>query len=77
MKVYELMNQLKGTEATKEQIASWQYMNRICPVQLTAEELEIEKKFPEALSEIAEKLCSMNECGHECLDKFLESEVGP
>ena len=31
MKVWEKINELKGTDSTKEQIFNWAYMNRIAP----------------------------------------------
>lgn len=33
MKVWEKCNEVKGTNATKDEIANWAYENRICPLQ--------------------------------------------
>ena len=78
MKVWEICNQVKGTAATKEQIALWAYMNRICPVMFwDGLELGKDEKLPREMIDVANKLCKENKCGTECLDKFLESEVQP
>ncbi|MBQ7097761.1 MAG: hypothetical protein IJN96_06745 [Clostridia bacterium] len=74
MQVWEKINNLKGTNASKEQIASWAYSNKICPVEF-ADELELDCEYPSELTEISNKLCDNNTCGFECLTKFLESEV--
>lgn len=75
MKVWELCNKLKDTDSTKEQIANWSYMNRICPIDFE-EGLELgEGKFPAQITEIARTICAASNCDAECLDKFLESEV--
>lgn len=77
MKVYELMNQLKGTDATVDQIKSWSYMNRVSPCILD-EGLDLDEgvEYPEVLRKTQEKIC--NECGHDCykcLDTFFIAEV--
>ena len=74
MKVWEKCNQLKGTTSSKEQIASWAYMNRICPTDFKWG-LELEVEYPEEMSTIADKTCAESKCNHECLDKFLDSEM--
>lgn len=75
MKVWEWCNKVKGTDATKEQIAKWSYMNRICPIEFE-QGLELkEGKFPAQTAEIAQAICAASKCDAECLDKFLESEV--
>lgn len=74
MKVWEKINELKGTTASKDQIASWAYTNKICPRDFS-EELELDCEYPKELEAISCKLCDKNSCGYECLDEFLESEV--
>jgi len=47
MKVFEKINQLKGTTSTLEQIANWFYMNRIYPYDVVYNDaLELGKDFP-------------------------------
>jgi len=79
MKVWEKCKELKGADADKKQIASWAYMNRICPCMFDAESLELDKGevFPTEISKIAHVICNDRgmKCGTECLDEFLESEV--
>lgn len=64
MKIWELCNKVKGTNATKETIANWAYMNRICPLETTQslkqqvrEEVveEIKEKFS---AEVRNHFCS-------------------
>ena len=74
MQVWETINKLKGTTASKEQIASWAYNNKICPIEFEYE-LELDCEYPSELTKISSKLCKKNNCGFECLKKFLESEV--
>lgn len=74
MQVWERINKLKGTTASKEQIANWAYMNKICPIEF-GDELELDCEYPSELTEISNKLCDKNTCGFKCLTKFLESEV--
>jgi hypothetical protein len=75
MKVWEICNKLKGTESSKEQIAAWAYINRICPV-IFKEGLEV-NNYPKKMKKLAIELCSKENCGNDCLDKFLESELEP
>jgi hypothetical protein len=72
MKVYEKINQLKETNASIEQISSWAYMNRICPLNF-GEGLELDCEYPKELQAIAEKCCSEYTCSDGCLDGFLNS----
>lgn len=76
MKVFEKLNQLKSTNASKEQIATWAYMNRVCPI-MFGEELELECKYPKEMSDIANATCKkhISHCGTECLASFLDSEI--
>lgn len=77
MKVWEVCNNLKGGTSTKKQIASWSYMNRICPIDFNADTLELSEKqiFPEQINEIANGICKESKCNMDCLESFLESEV--
>lgn len=74
MKVWERINQLKGTSAAKETIASWAYLNRVCPRDFSLE-LELDCEYPKELDEISRKICDDFGCGFGCLIEFLESEV--
>lgn len=74
MQVWETINKLKGTHASKEQIASWAYNNKICPIEF-ADELELDCEYPSELVKISDELCNESTCSFECLTKFLESEV--
>jgi hypothetical protein len=74
MKVYEKINQLKGTEASAEEIASWAYNNRICPLDFDDGLEEINEEYPEQLTFMAGECCSIHSCGTECLDDFLNAE---
>lgn len=74
MKVWEKINDLKGTNAEKETIANWAYGNKICPREF-GEELELDCEYPYELEAISSRLCNKNSCGYDCLIEFLESEV--
>ena len=75
MKVYQLLNQLKGTNATLEQIKSWSYMNRITPC-ILEDGMELDCEYPEALNRLQGELCSkITNCYPDCLDTFFELEV--
>lgn len=73
MQVFEKINQLKGTNATKEKITNWSLMNKVCPLEFGSE-LDLNFKYPEELGEIAEKYCDAV-CDYSCLDKFLSHEL--
>ena len=81
MKVWEKCNEVKGTNATKEQIAEWAYMNRICPLEFDTG-LEIDLPFDEdrlplqnGFLETARKVCDTKvACGYDCLIQYLETE---
>ncbi len=74
MKIYERINEIKGTSATVDEIHNWMVMNKICPLDV-AEELETGEQ-PE-LQAIADKRCADNGDGscYACYRKFLEMEV--
>lgn len=80
MKVWEKCKELKKADADKNQIATWAYMNRICPCMFDADSLELDEGeiFPTEIRKIAHDFCNKSgmKCGTECLDKFLESEIG-
>lgn len=76
MKVWEKCNELKGATATREQIADWAYMNRVCPVDFDIG-LELDEgQFPAAITEMAHAVCTENSCGMDCLYQFLDMEAG-
>jgi len=80
MKVWEKCNEVKGTKATKDEIANWAYSNRICPLMFDCGlELDIEKDedgYPKENGFIAtaRTICDGGNCGFECLDRYLDSE---
>jgi len=75
MKVYELINQLKGTSATLQEIKDWSYMNRILPCELK-EGLELDCEYPKILSKAAVKIClKTKNCYTDCLNTFFEMEL--
>ena len=57
MQVFEKINALKGTSATIEQMVSWSYNNKICPLQFE-DGLELDCKYPKELDIIAHECCS-------------------
>ena len=80
MKVWEKCNEVKGTDATIEQIAGWAYCNRICPLMFDVG-LEIDFPLdedgypkPNGFLNTADKICEHNSCGMDCLMKYLNSE---
>ena len=60
MKVWEYMNKLKGTDATKEQILNWLTLNKLCPLVLDEQELELEAgvMYPNKLYNMAANIFS-------------------
>ena len=79
MKVWEKCNEVKGTNATIEEIASWAYNNRICPLDF---DVGLEIDIPcdkdgipleNGFFGTAQKMCDMN-CGLDCLMRYLNSE---
>ena len=81
MKVWEKCNEVKGTNATKDEIANWAYENRICPLQFDVGlELDLpldEDGFPveNGFIKTARKVCdTKQECGYKCLVKYLGTE---
>lgn len=79
MKVWEKCNEVKGTNASIDEIADWAYANRICPLDFDIGlELDLpldEDGYPKenGFFGTAQKLCDM-ECGSECLMRYLNSE---
>lgn len=87
MKMWEFLNLLKHTNATRETIFNWLYDNKICPLNCDMElELDIEvlpldnNNYPvENLIHItASKLCDKyyHKGCPSCIDEFLDSELG-
>ena len=77
MKVYEYINQLKGTNATLEQIKTWSYMNRVCPIDFREPEngLELENGIPEKFDYFIRLWCNKTANCQECYDRFFELEM--
>lgn len=80
MKVWEKCNEVKETEATVEEITSWAYGNRICPLMFDAR-LEIDIPLDEdgypidnGFLRTARKVCEHNNCRLDCLKEYLNSE---
>jgi hypothetical protein len=88
MKVWEKCNEVKGTNASIDEIAGWGYMNRICPLMFD-EGLEIdllprgEDGYPvkNGFLNTAEKICGVmhgekgtDACSYDCLMRYLNSE---
>ena len=74
MKVYELINQLKGTSATLEQIKKWSYMNRIEPCALE-DGLDLDCEYPQVLADAALKSCAEKTDCYVCLNTFFDTEI--
>ena len=76
MKVWEKINQIKGTDEPRQIIRDWAYMNRICPIAME-DGLELEPgEYPKELENIAWKCCeNYTPCTIECLDEYLDSEI--
>lgn len=76
VKVWEKINQLKGTDESYNGIRDWAYMNRICPI-IMEDGLELDEgEYPKQLEDIAKKCCEdFSKCSIECLDCYLNSEV--
>lgn len=80
MKIWELCNKVKETNATKKEIENWAYMNRICPLMFDSG-LDIDLPLDEygypkdnVFLETAHKVCN-GKCGIECLRKYLDMEI--
>lgn len=79
MKVWEKCNEVKGCNATIDEIASWAYFNRYCPLMFDVGlEIDIplnDEGYPvdNGFLKTAEMICDLN-CGNECLMKYLNSE---
>lgn len=82
MKVWEKCNEVKGTTATIEEIASWAYENRICPLSFDVG-LEIDVPCDDdgyptqdgnGFVVTALKHCKGQPCGHDCLMAYLNRE---
>lgn len=77
MKVYEKLNELKGTAASMSQIREWAYTNRILPCGFDVGlELDEGVEYPKELKAITDELCENYDC-MECLTKFLNTELNP
>jgi hypothetical protein len=75
VKVFEYINQLKGTNASIDTIKDWSYNNRIPPCSLQ-EGLELEAEYPKVLTDKTNEICKQVEMDcYKCLDVFFESEI--
>jgi len=76
MKVYEKLNEIKGTDCTAETIADWFYDNRICPCTLDSFVPEVETKF-KGWHKLADSVCREREvnCDLECCTNFVNKEM--
>lgn len=76
MKVYEHINQLKGTNVSLKQMADWGYMNKVCPITFM-EGLELGASYPAKFCVIASAICASHEsdCEYSCLTEFLSTEI--
>ena len=74
MKVWEKCNEVKGTNATIDEIAGWAYENRICPL-IFDEGLDIEINLEDnGFARAAIKICKENKCGWSCIMRYLNEE---
>lgn len=77
MKVIDKINELKGTDATIDDIVKWAYMNRVTLDELE-EELELgEGKFPIEFNEMIDRVCLEEHEEEERYQLFLSLEVTP
>lgn len=80
MKVWEKCNEVKGTNATINEIARWAYANRICPLDFdVALEIDLpldDEGFPKwnGFLNAAEEMCLVFTCGMGCLMAFLQCD---
>ncbi len=75
MKVWERINEIKGTTEPKDGILNWMIMNRVCPLMIS-DGLEEDEQLD--LQDTAERLCQTRmrgECYADCYRVFLEMEV--
>lgn len=71
MKVYEKINELKGTNAKKETILKWMVSNKICPLDVLA---GIEHYDPFFLSFARIHCDELDDCPSNCYETFLDKE---
>ena len=74
MKVWEKINELKGTNATLQEIKTWSYMNRVCPLMLE-DGLELEQDFPPELDALIDVACDTYPNCNACYDGFFSQEL--
>lgn len=74
MKVWELCNLIKESDASRADIRGWSCENKICPIMFAAG-LESDSAELPKLQAIADRICSEHECDMKCLDDFLDTEV--
>lgn len=74
MKVYEKLNEIKGTDCTAKTIANWFYDNRICPCVLDSVIKEVRREF-KGWHKIADSVCREHNCGMDCCTQFVNKEI--
>ncbi len=83
MKVYEMLNKLKGTNKTIDQLNHWMYSNKIQPFSLLTKdsddpigealnELELDEDLPQCLVDVIKEKPSIDETE---INAFLETEL--
>ena len=74
MKIWELCNIIKKTNASRNTIRDWSIMNRICPASFQFE-LPAKGANGKVIAKAASNVCESYSCGMDCLDAFLDTEV--
>ena len=79
MKVYDAMNELTNSNATKTKMLNWMLAGKICPLTVTMElffnGIERNELFYR-LDDVSSKQCARKkECGLECYKDFLEQKL--
>ena len=75
MKVWELINEIKGTNASQDEILNWMVMNKICPLDVGE---QLEEGYQTELENMAYKQCDKiptGGCGTACYREYLDLEV--
>jgi len=76
MKAWQMINKLKVTESTKEQLEKWMHDNKLCPAELGNELELLEGCYPACLYKNAKAMCDKAgiDCDT-CHGPFLDSEI--
>lgn len=77
MKVWEKINELKGSSETRDKILGWAYMHRVTPC-IFEEGLELDVPYPKEFDMIMDRVCSevmsSDRTCEDCLLEFLDTE---